>query len=105
MGFPISLVSTFQRADWIASKFNMSETIYMGDGIYDVLVFEKVAYSIAPQNALENTKKYANHITKSKGGEGAVAEAVIHIYYKLFNLTFDILKIEIPSKSGIWKKQ
>ncbi len=105
MGFPISLVSTFQRAEWISNKFDLSETIYMGDGIYDPLVFSKVGYSIAPQNAFFNTKKYANYITQCKGGEGAVAEAVIHIFEKLFNLDFDILNIKIPSKSGIWEKK
>jgi 3-deoxy-D-manno-octulosonate 8-phosphate phosphatase (KDO 8-P phosphatase) len=105
MGFPISLVSTFQRADWISNKFDLSETIYMGDGIYDPLVFSKVGYSITPQNAFFNTKKYANFITQSKGGEGAVAEAVIHIYEKIFNTDFDILNIKIPNKSGIWKKK
>ncbi len=105
MGYSISLVSTFQRAEWISKKFDMSETIYMGDGIYDPLVFSKVGYSIAPQNAFSNTKKYANFITQSKGGEGAVAEAVIHIFEKLFNINFDILNINIPSKSGIWEKR
>lgn len=104
MGYPISLVSTFQRLDWIKEKFELSETIYMGDGIYDPIVFDKVGYSIAPANAFSNTKKYANHITSSKGSEGAVAEAVIHIFEKLFDQKFDILNLNLENGSGIWEK-
>ena len=44
MGFPLNLVSTFERVKWLEKKFNLKETIYMGDGIYDALVFEKVKY-------------------------------------------------------------
>lgn len=104
MGYPISLVSTFERVDWIRDRFNLEETIYMGDGIYDPLVFDKVGYSIAPNNAFYNTKKYCNYITESKGGEGAVAEAVIHILEHLFNEQFDVLKLDFKNGSGIWKK-
>lgn len=104
MGFPISLVSTFDRAAWIKERFNPDQTIYMGDGIYDPLVFREVAFSIAPANAFINTKKYANYVTRSKGGEGAVAEAVIYILENLFMERFDILNIKLPEKSGIWSK-
>jgi len=104
MGYPINLVSTFQRADWIAERFNLAETIYMGDGIYDPIVFNAVGFSIAPANAFVNTKKYANHITESKGGEGAVAEAVIYIYENILKLNFDILNLNIELGSGNWKK-
>jgi len=104
MGYPINLVSTFQRVDWIAERFNLEETIYMGDGIYDPIVFNSVGFSIAPANAFFNTKKYANHITESKGGEGAVAEAVIYIYENILKLNFDILNLNIESGSGNWKK-
>ena len=105
MGYPINLVSTFQRVDWIAERFNLSETIYMGDGIYDPIVFNSVGFSIAPANAFVNTKKYANHITESKGGEGAVAEAVIYIFENILKLNFDILNLNIELGSGNWKKQ
>jgi 3-deoxy-D-manno-octulosonate 8-phosphate phosphatase (KDO 8-P phosphatase) len=104
MGYPLNLVSTFQRLDWIAERFNLEETIYMGDGIYDPIVFNSVGFSIAPANAFVNTKKYANHITQSKGGEGAVAEAVIFIYQNILKLNFDILNLNIQTGSGNWKK-
>lgn len=104
MGYPLSLVSTYERLDWIKDKFNPNETIYMGDGIYDPLVFKGVGYSIAPANAFFNTKKYADHITKSSGGRGAVAEAIIHILEKISGKDFDIFDTDLSKGSGIWKK-
>lgn len=102
MGFPISLVSTFDRAAWIKERFNPKETIYMGDGIYDPLVFREVGFSIAPANAFINSKKYASYVTTSRGGEGAVAEAVVYILENIFLEPFDILNMFLPEKSGIW---
>jgi 3-deoxy-D-manno-octulosonate 8-phosphate phosphatase (KDO 8-P phosphatase) len=102
MGYPVSLVSTFERINWIKERFDPLETIYMGDGIYDPLVFNQVGFSIAPANAFYNTKKYAKHITNSKGGEGAVAEAVIYIIEKLFNEKFDIYNLDFTKGSGNW---
>ena len=103
MGYKINLVSTFKRIDWIKDNFKAEETIYMGDGIYDPLVFQHVAYSIAPANAFFNTKKYANYVTNSKGASGAVAEAVIHVLEKFFNINFDINEIDFSTGSGNWK--
>lgn len=102
MEFPLHLVSTFERVKWIEKKFNPDETIYMGDGIYDALVFEKVAYSIAPANAFYIAKQKANFVTQTNGGEGAVAEACLHIMEKFFQ-PFDLSKLEIQS-SGVWEK-
>ena len=104
MGYAVSLVSTFERIQWIKERFNPLETIYMGDGIYDPLVFKHVGFSIAPANAFYNTKKYAKFVTNSKGGEGAVAEAVIYILEELFGESFDIFKIDLLNGSGNWKK-
>ena len=100
MGYDLSLVSTFKRVNWLEKRFNLNETIYMGDGIYDPLVFKKVKYSICPKNGFSNTKQFANFITNSKGSEGAVAEAAIHVLEKFFNVkNFLDLNIE---KSGNW---
>ena len=69
MGLPLDLVSTFERVDWIKSHFDPKKVIYMGDGIFDPLVFKHVAYSIAPANAFYKTKEAANFITQARGGE------------------------------------
>lgn len=102
MKLQIDLVSTFERVDWIEERYNLSETIYMGDGIYDALVFQKVGYGIAPDNAFKETKKLANFVTKRQGASGAVAEAVIHILKKFFK-PFDILNLGQVERSGAWK--
>lgn len=103
MGFPLDLVSTFERIKWIEEKFNLDETIYMGDGIYDALVFEKVGYSIAPANGFFIAKQKANFVTQAKGGEGAVAEACLYIMEKFFE-PFDLAKLDFSSGSGAWQK-
>jgi len=85
MGFQIDLVTAADRPSWISKEFKFYETIYMGDGIFDHLVFSKVFYSICPSNALDFTKDRANFVTKNSGGERAVAEACLHILKKFFN--------------------
>lgn len=103
MGYPLELVSTFQRLDWIRERYNLAETIFMGDGIFDALVFPHVAYAIAPANAFYKTKELAHFVTQSKGGESAVAEAVIHIMDKFFK-PFNLFDHDFSNGSGIWEK-
>ncbi len=105
MGYPISLVSTFDRKKWIEDRFDLAETIYMGDGLFDVLVFEHVGYSIAPENAFYNTKNAANWVTTNKGGEGAVAEACFHVLADFFNKSITELLHEPIVSSGNWKAE
>ena len=59
MGFKIFLVSTTQRLKWIKSRYKLEETIYIGDGLLDYLVMEKIGYSITPNNSSNFTKKYS----------------------------------------------
>lgn len=101
MGFKIYPVSTFERSDWMKKEgYNLDETIYMGDGIFDPLVFEKVKYSIAPNDAFIHTREKADFITKSDAGKGAVAEGVVHILNKFLNIS----KIVPNDKEGVWQK-
>lgn len=102
MKFPLELVSTIERVKWMEENgFKPEESIYMGDGIFDALVFDKMAYSIAPANAFFTTKKHADFVTHSSGGHGAVGEACIHILAKFF-VPFDPLHIELEKSSGEW---
>ena len=101
MKFSVELVSTFDRLAWIRQKLNPVETIFMGDGIYDVLVFPHVAYSIAPANGFYLTRDKANFVTQARGGEGAVAEACLHILEKFFG-GFDLAKTDFSKGSGAW---
>ena len=84
MKFPLDLVSTIKRTEWISENYSLDKVIYMGDGIFDHYVFKKVGYSIATANSDVLAKKTADFITKRNGGDRAVAEACLHILEKFF---------------------
>ena len=103
MNFKLNLVSTVKRLDWIKKNYSLKRVIYMGDGILDYLVMDKVFYSISPANGHEFAKKSADYITRCNGGERAVAEASLHIMKKFFRKFDQIKGIKIKSFSGSWK--
>lgn len=105
MGLQLDLVSTIDRVDWICERYQPENVIYMGDGIFDHYVMQKVAYSIAPSSADENALKFANYVTKRKGGERAVAEACLHIMSKFFK-PYNPNKYPFSKKvTGEWNTQ
>ncbi len=105
MGLQLDLVSTIDRVDWICERYQPENVIYMGDGIFDHYVMQKVAYSIAPYSADENAIKFANYVTKRKGGERAVSEACLHIMSKFFK-PYNPNKYPISKKVfGEWNTQ
>lgn len=84
MGFSCHLVNSKKRLEWINKNFGLNKTIYIGDGIYDFIVFQKVFYSIAMSDSFFLTKKYASHTTKHLGGKRGLAEASLHILKKFY---------------------
>ena len=104
MKIPLHVVSTVKRVSWIKEHFDPQKTIYMGDGIFDAMVFKSVAYGIAPANAFFKIKEYAQYVTKAKGGEGAVAEACWYIAEKFFK-PLDILNLDLDAGAGEWGKK
>ena len=84
MKFPLDVVSTIKRIEWISNNYELEKVIFMGDGIFDHIVMKAVFFSIAPKNAHELAKKHANFVTERSGGDRAVAEACIHIIKKFF---------------------
>ena len=84
-------------------NYDLQDVIYMGDGIFDHYVFEKVGYSIAPANADKNARESANYVTERLGGDRAVAEACLHILEKFFE-PYDPKKLPSSgdSLSGQW---
>jgi 3-deoxy-D-manno-octulosonate 8-phosphate phosphatase (KDO 8-P phosphatase) len=84
MKMQLDLVSTIKRVEWLSERYSLDKVIYMGDGIFDHFVMEKVGYSIAPSNADKTAKLYADYVTERGGGERAVAEACLHIMEKFF---------------------
>lgn len=103
MKFPLDLVSTIRRIDWIKEQYRSEDVIYMGDGIFDHYVMKKVGYSIAPANADDLALNCADYVTKRAGGDRAVAEACLHIMEKFYDSydpdTFPGSKIKL---SGEW---
>lgn len=102
MKFPLELVSTIKRLDWIREHVNPTDTIYMGDGIFDSYVFPLVGYSICPANGFYLTRERADYVTKADGGDRTVAEACLHILERFF-APFDPERL--PDKfteSGEW---
>ena len=96
MKYPLDLVSTIRRVDWISTYYQLNSVIYMGDGIFDHYVMKKVGYAIATANADPEAKKCAHYITARVGAERAVAEACLHIMEKFFE-PYD--PSELPSSS------
>jgi 3-deoxy-D-manno-octulosonate 8-phosphate phosphatase (KDO 8-P phosphatase) len=84
MGFPLDLVSTIRRIEWIKKQYDPKSVIYIGDGIFDHYVMKEVGYSIAPANSDRTAKEHANYVTERSGGDRAVAEACLHIMQKFF---------------------
>jgi 3-deoxy-D-manno-octulosonate 8-phosphate phosphatase (KDO 8-P phosphatase) len=82
MGFPLHFVKMQDRAEWIDEKFGLGNTIYMGDGVLDPSVFDKVGYSICPADGFYQTREVADYVTQHSGGDRAVAEACMHIKEK-----------------------
>ena len=103
MNYPLDLVSTIRRIDWIKERFTPEEVIYMGDGIFDHYVMNEVGYSIAPANADPLAKANANYVTQRSGGDRAVAEACLHILEKFFE-PYDPNKLPaiLGKMSGEW---
>ena len=104
MGQKLDLVSTVGRVDWIKNHYDISQTVYMGDGIFDHYVMSEVAYSIAPSNGDRTAKETADYVTERSGGDRAVAEAVLHLLSTFFE-PYDVTR-PLPNNltfSGRWK--
>ena len=84
MKYPLDVVSTIRRIDWIRERYPLQKVIYMGDGIFDHYVMREVGYAIAPANADRLAKAEADYVTERSGGDRAVAEACLHIMERFF---------------------
>ena len=62
----------------LIKKYNLSFELvaYIGDEINDIPLLKKVGLSCCPFDAVDEVKKIANYVCKTKGGEGAVREVV-----------------------------
>lgn len=83
MKFPLTMVKEKDRLNWILSKGDPSETIFMGDGPYDANIFPYVGLSIAPAQAWRTAINNATFVTEREGGKGAVMDACVYIMDKM----------------------
>ena len=84
MGLKLDLVPESSRLAWLQQHVDLSTCVYMGDGMHDAEIFDHVAYSIAPADAFYLAREKATFVTKAKAGEGAVAEACLHLLKTFF---------------------
>ena len=83
MKFPLTMVKEKDRLNWVLSKGDPSETVFMGDGPYDAKIFPHVGLSIAPAQAWRTAIEKATYVTPREGGKGAVMDACIYIMDKM----------------------
>ena len=84
MGYPLDLVSTVRRLEWISKRYSLSDVIYMGDGLLDAKVVQAVGYGICPANGSPVCRDAADFVTSRSGGDRAVAEACLHILERFY---------------------
>ena len=70
----------------LCKLYNLKEEniAYIGDDVNDMEIMKKIGLSISPNDANLEVRKIANHITKSKGGEGVLREVCDLIISKKF---------------------
>lgn len=49
---------------------------FIGDDVFDIPLLNKVAFSCAPANAIDEVKEEVHYVTKKDGGKGAVRELI-----------------------------
>lgn len=70
----------------LCKLYNLKEEniAYIGDDVNDMGIMEKIGLCISPKDANLEVRKIANHVTKSKGGEGVLREVCDLIISKKF---------------------
>ena len=66
------------RMEYLCNRLgiSLSEVAYIGDGLVDIPVMEKVGVSFTVPNAHQMVKDVADHMTSRSGGNGAFREVV-----------------------------
>jgi 3-deoxy-D-manno-octulosonate 8-phosphate phosphatase (KDO 8-P phosphatase) len=58
------------------AQVSVDEVAYIGDDLTDVPIMRRVGLSVAVANAVAEVREQAIHVTRAKGGKGAVREVV-----------------------------
>lgn len=57
-------------------KLNAEEVAFIGDDLNDLSLLDQVGLSFCVADAVETVREKVDYVTKQKGGEGAVREAI-----------------------------
>jgi 3-deoxy-D-manno-octulosonate 8-phosphate phosphatase (KDO 8-P phosphatase) len=79
MGIPISHVTEVDRFCWVENRFDLSKTIFVGDGYHDIKLLNECVLGIAPSNSPKIVKENANYVTDSCGGNGVILEIALYL--------------------------
>ncbi len=62
----------------VIKKYHLKdeEVCYIGDDLLDLPILERVGFSSAPANAVDDVKEKVDYVTVRKGGKGAVREMI-----------------------------
>ena len=58
------------------AQIDSAEVCYIGDDLTDIVVMNRVGLAVATQNARQEVKAKAHHVTSASGGNGAVREVI-----------------------------
>tara|TARA_X000000368_G_scaffold111569_1_gene86858 strand:+ start:23775 stop:24245 length:471 start_codon:yes stop_codon:yes gene_type:complete len=79
MKFPLDLVSSNKRLEWIEENYKLDESIYICDSFVDVEISKNIGFSMAPSDADKILKENVDLVLNNKGGNRAVSEACHYI--------------------------
>ena len=58
------------------ARLEPAEVAYIGDDLTDIVVMNRVGLAVATDNARNEVKARAHHVTRAEGGRGAVREVI-----------------------------
>lgn len=79
IGVPLLLVNENERYKFISSKFNLTKTAYIADGLFDCQLLKESRFSFAPNDATNEAINSAKIKLTRNGGCGVVYEAVTYL--------------------------
>ena len=92
----LNKIDTFEKLCGIY-KVQPGETAYVGDGLIDIPVMERVGFAVTVPGAPDLVKKVSHLVTKRSGGKGVLREVIelILTTQGVFNTTLEKMRREI----------
>ena len=94
--------STQFLTEWLAGHgLDWKELAYIGDDLQDLLPLRRVGYPITVANGVREVRDVVRHVTRLRGGEGAVREAVEWLLDE-FGIREETVKRFVERKGGFY---